>query len=137
MNAKLVFQLSLFGLAMAFGTVFFISAGVEPLCWLVIFLICAAVIGIRMTPRPFLHGVAIGVVNSIWITAVHIAFYTRYIATHAREAEMVRNAPMSPRLMMALVGPLIGVASGVVLGVLAILATRLLRPREPSAEPTS
>jgi hypothetical protein len=54
MNAKLVFQLSLFGLAMAFG--------------------------------------------------------------------------ISPRVMMALVGPLIGVASGIVLGVLAVLATRLLRP---------
>src|SRR5262249_33495828 len=135
MNAKLVFQLSLFGLAMAFGTVFFISAGIEPLCWLVIFVICAGVIGIQQTPQPFFHGVAIGVVNSIWVTAVHIAFYTRYIAGHAREAEMVRNAPMSPRLMMALVGPLIGVASGIVLGVLALVASRLLRPRAAEAEP--
>jgi hypothetical protein len=137
MNAKLVFQLSLFGLGMAFGTVFFISAAVEPLCWLFVFVICAGVIGIQQTPKPFFHGIAISVVNSIWITAVHIAFYTRYIAAHPREAEMMRSAPMSPRLTMALVGPLIGVASGIVLGVLAMIAARLLRPKEPSAEATS
>jgi hypothetical protein len=137
MNAKLVFRLSLFGLAMAFGTVFFISAGAEPFYWLVIFVICAGVIGIRQTPMPFFHGVAIGVVNSIWITAVHIAFYTRYVAAHPREAEMMRNAPMSPRLAMALVGPLIGVASGIVLGVLAMIAVRLFRPRGAEAEPAS
>jgi len=128
-NSKLVLQLSLFGLAMAFATVFFIPANVEPLCWLVIFVLCAYIIAARDTPRPFLHGLAIGVVNSVWITVAHVAFYARYIAAHPREAEMVRNAPMSPRLMMALTGPVIGVISGAVLGLFALVAARLLRPR--------
>ena len=137
MNSKLVFQLSLFGLAMAFATVFFIPANVEPLCWLVIFLICAYIIAVRQTSRPFLNGLAIGVVNSIWITSAHVAFYTRYIAAHPREAEMVRNAPLSPRLMMALIGPVIGVISGAVLGVFALVAVRLIRPRTVDAQPTA
>jgi len=137
MNSKLVFQLSLFGLAMAFATVFFIPANVEPLCWLVIFLICAYIIAVRQTSRPFLNGLAIGVVNSIWITSAHVAFYARYIASHQREAEMVRNAPLSPRLMMALTGPVIGVISGAVLGVFALVAVRLIRPRTVDAQPTA
>jgi len=137
MNSKLVFQLSLFGLAMAFATVFFIPANVEPLFWLVIFLFCAYIIAVRQTPRPFLHGLAIGVVNSIWITAAHVAFYTRYIAAHPREAEMVRNAPLSPRLMMTLTGPVVGVISGAMLGIFALLAVRLLPPRAVSARPSA
>jgi hypothetical protein len=44
MNWKLVFQLSLFGLAMALGTVFFIPSSIEPLCWLIIFLVCAYIL---------------------------------------------------------------------------------------------
>jgi hypothetical protein len=137
MNLKLVFQLSLFGLAMAFATVFFIPPNVEPLCWLVIFLVCAYIIGVRQTPRPFLHGLATGIVNSVWITSAHVAFYARYIAGHPREAAMAQNTPMSPRLMMALVGPLVGIVSGVVLGLFALVATRVVRARAAGAQSMS
>ncbi len=41
MNWKLILQLSLFGLAMAVGTVFVIPSNVEPLFWLAIFAVCA------------------------------------------------------------------------------------------------
>jgi hypothetical protein len=50
---------------------------------------------------------------------------------------MVRNAPLSPRLMMALIGPVIGVISGAVLGVFALVAVRLIRPRTVDAQPTA
>jgi hypothetical protein len=36
--------------------------------------------------------------------------------------------PTHPRLMMALMGPVIGLLSGVVLGIFAVVATRLVRP---------
>jgi hypothetical protein len=44
MNWKLIFQLSLFGLAMGIATVFVIPSNIEPAFWLVIFLICAYLI---------------------------------------------------------------------------------------------
>ena len=47
MNWKLIFGLSLFGLAMAFATVFVIPSNVEPLFWLAIFIVCAVVIAKR------------------------------------------------------------------------------------------
>ena len=44
MNWKLIFSLSLFGLAMALATISLIPTNVEPGCWLVIFVICARLI---------------------------------------------------------------------------------------------
>ena len=41
MNWKLIFQLSLFGLAMGIATVYLIPGRFEPLVWLVIFAISA------------------------------------------------------------------------------------------------
>ena len=138
MNWKLVLQLSLFGLAMAFATVFFVPSRVEPFLWLAIFIAVAYVIGASATPRPFLHGLAIGVVNSVWVTGAHLLFFNQYIANHAREAEMMRSSPMasSPRLMMAITGPVIGVVSGVILGVFAVVAAKMLAGRNREPQPT-
>jgi hypothetical protein len=74
--------------------------------------------------------------NSIWITASHVLLFDRYIANHPQEAAMMSSMPMgaSPRLMMALTGPLIGVLSGLVLGLFAVVAGRLVAARgKPSA----
>ena len=130
MNWKLILQLSLFGLVMGVATVFFISSSVEPFCWLVIFLISAYAIARTARGRPFLHGVCVGLANSVWVTGAHILLADQYLARHAREAAMMNSMPMPthPRLMMALMGPVIGLASGIVLGIFAVVATRFVRP---------
>ena len=74
-NWKLIVQLSLFGLAMAFATVFIVPSNVEPWLWLFIFLICAYLIAKHAPGRHFLHGLMLGVANSVWITAVHILLF--------------------------------------------------------------
>jgi hypothetical protein len=130
MNWKLILQLSLFGLVMGVATVSFISSSIEPYCWLVVFLISAYAIARRAPGRPFVHGVCVGLANSVWVTGAHILLVDQYLAHHAREAAMMNSMPMPthPRLMMALTGPLIGLASGIVLGIFAVVATRLVRP---------
>ena len=80
MNWKLIFQLSLFGLAMAFATVFIVPSGVEPLLWLPIFLISAYLIGRNAPKMPFLHGLLLGILNSVWITAAHVILFDAYMA---------------------------------------------------------
>jgi hypothetical protein len=131
MNWKLVGQLSLFGLAMGFATVYFIPSKIEPAFWLPIFLVSAWMIARAGTGRPLLHGVALGVANSAWITSAHILLVQDYLATHPAEAEMMKSMPLpdSPRLMMAMTGSVIGVVSGLVIGLLAVMATRLLKAR--------
>jgi hypothetical protein len=129
MDWKSIFQLSLFGLAMAIATVFVIPPNVEPVCWLVIFLICAYAIA-RQRPRGrFVHGLVLGLANSVWITAAHILFFDRYIAGHAQEAAMLNSMPLAnaPRLMMAITGPLVGLVSGIVIGLLALGVGELIK----------
>ncbi len=55
MNWNLVFGLSLFGLVMAFATVFVIPSKIELVFWLVIFLICAVLIARRLPSRQFVQ----------------------------------------------------------------------------------
>ena len=124
MNWRLVFGLSLFGLAMAIATVFVIPSNIEPFCWLAIFLICAYLIAKQAPGKYFLHGLLVSIVNSIWITAAHVLLFDPYVATHAREAAMMQSMPMSGRVMMAVTGPIVGVVSGLVLGLFAWIASK-------------
>jgi hypothetical protein len=73
----------------------------------------------------------VGIVNSIWITASHVLLFDQYIARHPQEASMMKSMPLpdSPRVMMLLTGPVIGVISGLVLGLFAFIASRLVRRR--------
>ena len=122
-------QLSLFGLAMAIATVFVIPSNIEPLFWLVIFLICAWVIAKRSPGKYFLHGLAVSLVNSLWITATHVLLFDSYIARHEEEARMMSTMqlPVTPRMLMALSGPIIGVVTGIILGLFAVIASKLVR----------
>jgi len=131
MNIKLIFQLSLFGLAMALATVFWIPSGNEPYFWIAIFIFCAYMISLKSSGKYFMSGFWVGIANCIWITATHILLYNTYIASHPQEAEMITKMPLpdSPRLMMLITGSVIGVVSGLVLGLLAFVASRIMQKK--------
>jgi hypothetical protein len=131
MNWKIIFQLSIFGLIMAFGTVSLIPEKVEPAFWLLIFIFCAWVIAKVCTGKYFLHGLLVSIVNSVWITAVHIALRQTYMANHPNMASMASSMPFAthPRLSMAVMGPVFGAASGVVLGLFSFVASRIIKKK--------
>jgi hypothetical protein len=131
MNWKLIFQLSLFGLAMGIATVYVIPSKIEPAFWLVIFVISAYAIAKGTVGARFVHGVVLGLGNCVWITGAPILLFDRYIATHAQEAAMMNSMPAqtSPKLMMAIVGPVIGLVSGAIIGLFAVIAGKLIKPR--------
>jgi hypothetical protein len=140
MNWKLIFQLSLFGLAMGIATVFVIPSKIEPAFWLVIFLYCAYVIAKCSGGKNFLHGLLLGIANSFWIIAAHVLFIDKYVAGHADEAAAMQRGPLAsnPRAMMLIVGLLIGVVSGVVIGLLALAAGKLIKtPPAPESKATA
>jgi hypothetical protein len=140
MNWKLIFQLSLFGLAMGIATMFLIPSKIEPAFWLVIFLYCAYTIAKCAGGKNFLHGLLLGIANSVWITGAHVLLFDAYVARHAQEAAMMQNpaVPLSPRAMMAIVGPVIGLISGVVLGLFALVAGKLVKSSPlPSSNATA
>lgn len=130
MNWKLIFALSLFGLAMGFATVYWIPSSVELFIWLPIFPVCAYLIAKSAPGKYFLHGFFVSVVNSLWITAVHIKLSARYIAHHPEEAKTYAKTyaetHLSMHRAMLVMGPVIGLVSGIVLGLLSFAASRIL-----------
>ena len=137
MNWRLVSQLSLFGLAMGIATVFVVQSNVEPIYWLVIFVISSYLIATRVSSKSFLHGVAVGLANSVWVTGAHVLLFHQYAANHPREMSMMLSMPLRthPRLMMLIMGPLIGLLSGVVLGLFAVVARKLVTMRVAAGRP--
>jgi uncharacterized membrane protein len=132
MNWKLTFQLSTFGLIMAFATISLIPEAIEPIFWLAIFIFCAYVIAKVCTGKYFLHGFCVSLVNCIWITGAHIIFYSSYIANHPSVYKMSVEHPMfpnHPRLAMLITGPFFGIASGLVLGLFAFIASKIVTKR--------
>jgi hypothetical protein len=129
MNWKLIFQLSLFGLAMAIATVSLIPQNVEPIFWLVVVLLSAYLIAKKCTGKYFLHGFVLSLVNCVWITGIHTFFIHPYLANHPNMVEMSSNLPLyhHPRLQMLVTGPFFGVGFGIVLGLFAFLASKMVK----------
>jgi hypothetical protein len=128
MDWKLILLLSGFGLAMGVATVFVIPPNIEPVFWLVIFLLCAYLIARRRSDKLFLHGAFVSIVNSVWLTAAHVILLDQYMATHPQEAGMMGSMPVSPRLMMVFLAPFFGAVFGLVLGLFAFLAGKFVKP---------
>ena len=129
MNYKLLVKLSLFGLGMAIGTVYFIPSNIEPLCWLAIMLYCAYCIAKNCTGKYFFNGFCLSLLNCIWVTGAHVLLCDVYLAGHDQEAKMLATMPMPehPRLMMLVTGPFVGIASGLVLGLFCFVASKIVK----------
>jgi len=128
-NWTLIVLLSLFGLAMGFATVYWIPINIEWMFWLGIFIVSALLIA-KMAPGSyFLHGFMVSIFNCVWITGTHILLYDTYMSGHPDMGKMMAILPMQtyPKIVMLYTGQIIGVLSGLVLGLFSLLATKLMR----------
>src|SRR5260221_14701851 len=96
MNGKLILLLSLFGLAMGIGTVFVIPSNVEPVLWLVIFVVCAILIARGAPRRGFVHGLALGLAKPVWGAGAPRLFFDADIPPPAPEAGVMKVNPPPP-----------------------------------------
>ena len=127
MNWKLIFTLSLFGLAVAVLSLF--GLGIfEFVIWLAIFVLYAVIIAKRAPGKYFLHGFLVSIVNSIWVTAIHASFFSIYVRNNP---QMVQGTPpgMNPRVIMIVAGPIVGAVMGVIAGLFAVIASKIFRKR--------
>ena len=132
MYRKLIFQLSFFGLAMAFATISLIPQNVEPFFWLIIFIFCAYIIAKHCSGKFFMHGFMVSLVNSVWIIAIHILFFQTYMANHTNQLSMMAELPMpySPRIMMLLSILPFGIVFGLVLGLFSFIASKIVKRKQ-------
>jgi uncharacterized membrane protein len=114
---------------MAVLTVSVIPSNVEPVFWLIIFISCAYLIAKNHTGKYFLHGFMVSIFNCLWVTSIHIILYKIYIENHTEEAKMMSGMgmPTHPRLMMLMTGPVVGVISGLVLGLFSFVASKIVK----------
>ena len=114
---------------MSIATVYVIPSKIEPLFWLAIFIVSAIIIAKQCTGKYFLNGFLTSLMNCVWITGVHVLLFNAYIARHAEEAKMMSGMAMAthPRLMMLITGPIVGIVSGLVLGLFAFIASKLIK----------
>ena len=136
MNWKLIIQLSVFGLIMAIATVSLIPQTFEPLFWLVIFGFCAWVIAQACPGKYFLHGFLVSMANCVWITGVHLIFFDSYTNHHPDMAAMGDKMPpgmgIHPRVLMLVFGPVVGAVSGLILGLFAFIASKIVKKKPVS-----
>jgi hypothetical protein len=128
MNLKFIFQLSLFGLIMAFGTLSLIPDYIEPVFWVVIFIAVAYLIAKVCTARYFAYGFFVSILNSVWITAVHTIFYTTYAAHHA---DMIKMMPMKSNIVLSMIvtGIISGIVFGLIQGLFAFIASKFVKKK--------
>jgi hypothetical protein len=71
----------------------------------------------------------VSIVNSVWITAAHIFLFDKYITNHPKEAEMMVkiSTTANPKILMLITGPIIGIISGLVLGLFAFIASKMVK----------
>jgi hypothetical protein len=124
MNWRLIFALSLFGLAMAVASLFGLGL-FEFVIWLVIFIVYAWIIATRARGKYFLHGFLVSIVNSVWITIIHVAFFSMYVRNNP---QILQGAPpgMNPRVIMIAAGPIVGAILGVIAGLFAFIASKIV-----------
>jgi uncharacterized membrane protein len=129
MNWKLLFTLSLFALGMALATVYLIPTKLEGPFWFIIFGVCGYFIAKRCNSRYFLHGFVLSLINCFWITSIHTLLYADYMAHHADMSTMAESMHMGthPRMAMVVFGPVIGIVSGLVQGLFAFVASKLVK----------
>jgi hypothetical protein len=135
MNWKLVLQLAVFGIAMGIGTVFFVPSSIEPILWLIVFLLSAYVIAKRCSTRRFTTGLLVGLLDSLLKTSVHMLFLSVYVARHAHEIAIIRQmtTAVSPGMLIALSCPIWGLVFGAMIGLLARVLGIFIKPAEVPA----
>lgn len=133
MKWSLILGLSVFGFIMAVATIFWIPTRAEPFFWLPIFVYCAYIIARKVTGRYFLHGFMVSIFNCIWITSLHYIFFNAYMVKHPDMADM--NSKMmegndSLRNTMLVFSPVVGVISGLILGLFSFIASKIVKRRQ-------
>ena len=139
MNWKLIFSLTLFGVAMGIAPILgFVPPAFEWLFWLVIALFCAWWIAKKAAAKLFLHGFMVGLIDGLVAPIITAIFFSPYMANNPSYAEQAKQIPggLDPRTFSLILAPVIGVVYGMVLGFFAWLAGKIFK-KPVASSPTN
>ncbi|MGH9778755.1 MAG: hypothetical protein ACRD5I_10135 [Candidatus Acidiferrales bacterium] len=128
MNWKLILSLSGFGVLMGVLSVLGLVSRVEGWLWLAIGVFCAGWMGTQLPERRFWHGFLVGLIGGGAAPAIQALFFSTYVANNPEFNQAAAQLPpgISPIILTLVTIPLGGLLSGVVLGLLTMLAGKIL-----------
>ncbi len=117
---------------MAIFTVFLLPYYMDIFFWIPIFLVCAFLIAKNAYDSYFLHGLWTGIAIFLWVAVIHVLLYTKYIFANGPVIGILAKLPKiaSPRIMLLIYLPLLGVACGVIIGLLSVIASKFVPQKE-------
>lgn len=138
MNWILIVMLGDFGLLMGIASVFGWSSGIETYLWIAIWILCAVLLAKRASGKVFLHGFLVGVIAALLNSVMTMAFFSTYILHNPKVEEAAGQMPegfgMETALMIS--APFIAAASGLILGLLTLGASKLFKKPAPPTPTT-
>ena len=131
LNWKLIFALSLFGIAMALADTFGHIGKIEPILWLIIFVIYGVIIVRNAPGNYFLHAFLVSVINGVWIGIIHASYHDTYMMNNPDMANMESKMPMfgSPQMTMIILGPIFGALFGLISGLITWIISKLMKKK--------
>jgi hypothetical protein len=129
MNWRLIFVLSLFSVIIGFASMLGLTKSYEWLMWLCVGIYSAFRFARITRDDLFLHGFYLGIFVGVFSAAIQAIFISTYLSNNPRMVEALNALPQSlhPAVVVLIMGPIIGAVSGVVFGVLAVVAGKLVR----------
>lgn len=128
MKWKLIVSLSGFGIVMGVLSVLGLISEVEEWLWLAIAVFCAGWMGTQLAERRFWHGFLVGLIGGGVGPAIQALFFSTYLANNPDFTKAAAQLPPGiPLILIPLIAiPVGGLFSGVVLGLLTMLAGKIL-----------
>ena len=129
MNWKILICLSLFGCMMAYATVLWIPAETEYYLWPGIFALSAIFIARTSYNNYFRQGFVLSLLNCFWLAIIHCHQADTYIQSHPQVSAFSSFFHMNehPRVILLFSSISMGIAFGLVQGLLAWIAGSFIR----------
>ena len=130
MKWGVVLELSAPGLAIGLAVVYGMSEGAMWVLWIVLRLMIALALARWVRRKHFAHGFCVGALGAGGAVLLALALYGRYTQNHPEFLENASRFPsLDPRLLLAAVAVVVGLAHGILQGILAWIASRIVTSR--------
>lgn len=137
MNWRWILMLSLLGVAMGVASVMGWMGGKELWLWIGIVLIAAVLLGYNVKTKLFKHGFFTAALWTVLNGLVVMILWDTYIENNPQTAAQFAQIPagLNPRIFMLISVVFLALIWGAVLGLLAMLAGKLLAEKSEESYP--
>lgn len=135
MNWKLILLLSPVGVALGAASLVGFAGDLHGVYWSGAGVLCALAIARQLPDRHFRNGIGVGLVGGTMALLLPALFFDEYArrnpATVVNLNAVLEEEAISARMALFIAALPVGLASGVILGVMSALFAKALRPEEP------